>query len=130
MNKKTNTNPLLGLIGIWKGSKGIDLAPMPEVDENNPYYETLTIEPVDIEIDNAEEQELRTVKYYQIVKEIETDEVSHSESGFWIWDKNEDKIMSALSIPRGLSLLAGGNFKKTNSDELIIRVSSNIGDPN
>lgn len=68
----------------------MDLTPEPEVDENNPYYETLIIEPVDMEIEKAEEQELRTVKYYQYVKEIETDDVSHSEVGFWIcWDKTK-----------------------------------------
>lgn len=36
MNKKIKTNPLIGLIGIWEGDKGVDLAPKPKVDENNP----------------------------------------------------------------------------------------------
>ena len=103
-------NPLKHLIGTWKGDKGIDLAPKPDEDETNPYYETLIIEPVDIEIENAEEQELRTVKYYQYVKEIETGDVSHSETGFWIWDKETDSIMCAFAIPRGVSVLAGGKF--------------------
>ena len=44
-------NPLAKLIGTWKGEMGVDIAPKTEVDENNPYYETLMIEPVDIEIE-------------------------------------------------------------------------------
>lgn len=122
-----NKNPLLHLIGTWKGDKGIDLAPKPDEDERNPFYETLIIEPVDIEIENAEEQELRTVRYYQYVKEIETDDVSHAETGFWIWDKENNTIMNSFAIPRGISVLAGGNVAQ-NGDELTFSVSSKSGD--
>jgi hypothetical protein len=130
MNDEKRTSPLLGLLGVWTGEKGIDLAPKPEEDENNPYYETLIIEPVDIDIENAEEQELETVKYYQYIKEIETHDVSHSETGYWIWDKQNDSIMCALAIPRGLSLLAGGEFYKEENGEIVYNVSSNIEDSN
>jgi hypothetical protein len=130
MNDESNISPLNQLIGIWKGDKGMDIAPKPDEDENNPYYETLIIEPVDIDIENAEEQELLTVKYYQYVKEIETGDVSHSETGYWIWDKNEGTIMCAFVIPRGLSLLASGEFKISNQGALMINVSSSIDDPN
>ena len=126
----TKSNPLVGLIGTWKGDKGLDLAPKPDVDEKNPYYEVLIIEPVDIEVENAGEQELTTVKYYQYVREIETDDVSHAETGFWIWDNNTDTIMCAFAIPRGLSVLAGGGFKKSDNGKLIFNVSSSLDDPN
>lgn len=121
-------SPLAKLIGTWKGDKGIDLAPKPELDESNPYYETLTIEPVDIEIENAEEQELLAVRYNQIVREKANDEVSHSETGYWIWDKNEHTIMNSFSIPRGMSVLAGGEIKLTDK-ELQIRVAVKENDP-
>jgi len=130
MNENKRSSPLTGLIGIWKGDKGIDLAPKPEEDENNPYYETLTIEPVDIEIENAEEQELTAVRYHQIVREKANDEVSHSETGYWIWDNNEDTIMCAFSIPRGVSLLAGGSYIKADNDKLVFNVKAELNDPN
>ncbi len=117
-------NPLLGLIGTWEGNKGIDLAPKPDEDENNPYYETLTFELVDIDLDNAEEQELFAIRYTQTVREIANDKVSHSEAGFWIWDKNENTIMNSFSIPRGLSVLAGGTFQNTQSNSTIIKVEA------
>lgn len=115
-------NPLTKLVGIWKGEKGIDKAPKPEIDENNPYYETLVITPVDIEIENAEEQELLAVRYHQVVREKSNDKVSHDETGYWIWDKNENTIMNSFSIPRGVSVLAGGEIESAN-DELKLDVS-------
>lgn len=110
---KTTTNPLAKLIGIWKGNTGIDLAPKPTEDENNPYYEVLTITPVDIAIENAEEQELTAVEYHQIVREKSNDKVSHSETGHWIWDKDNNTIMNGFSIPRGVCVLATGAFEAT-----------------
>ena len=50
MNAENNKrSPLNRLIGVWKGDKGIDLAPKPEIDESNPYYETIVFEAVDID---------------------------------------------------------------------------------
>lgn len=115
-------NPLTGLIGTWKGNKGIDLAPKPDEDENNPYYETLIIEPVDTDIENAEEQELTTVRYHQEVREIANDKISHSESGYWIWDINEQSIMCAFSIPRGVSMVCGGTYEAGENDSLTFQV--------
>lgn len=129
MNNQVKTNPLIGLIGTWKGDKGTDLAPKPEEDENNPYYEILVIEAIDMEISNAEEQELTAVRYHQTVFEKETDEMSHSETGFWIWDNLSDTIMCAFSIPRGVSLLAGGTYEKSAGGETTIQVSSKLDDP-
>lgn len=106
--QKNKRSPLNGLIGVWKGDKGIDLAPKPEVDEKNPYYETIVFEAVDIDIENAGEQELLAVRYHQRVTEIESGDVSHDETGYWIWDKEEDTIMLTFSIPRGVCVLANG----------------------
>ncbi len=118
----------MGLIGKWEGNKGTDLAPKPIEDETNPYYETLVIEAIDMEISNAEEQELTAVRYYQTVHEKETDEMSHSETGFWIWNNNSNSIMCAFSIPRGVSLLCGGIYEKLNG-ELSFKVSAQANDP-
>jgi hypothetical protein len=122
-------NPLLKLIGTWKGNQGIDLAPKPDEDENNPYYETLTIEFLDSEVENAEEQELLAVIYKQEVREKANDKISHSETGYWLWDKNTNKIMNSFIIPRGVCVLASGEVKN-DGDELIFSVKANIDDDN
>ena len=120
-------SPLAKLLGTWKGNLGIDLAPKPDEDENNLYYEILVIEPVDIDIENAEEQELLAVRYNQIVREKSNDKVSHSETGYWIWNEKEKTVMNSFSIPRGLSVLAGGDVK-FEDNELRINVSVKEGD--
>lgn len=122
-------NPLIGLIGTWKGNKGTDLAPKPEEDENNPYYETLIIEAVDMEITNAEEQELTAVRYRQTVHEKETDEMSHSEAGFWIWDNDSGAILCSFAIPRGVSVVAEGGFENSAGGEILFKVSTNPENP-
>jgi len=130
MSNEAKQNPLIGLIGKWEGDKGTDLAPKPEEDENNPYYETLVFEAIDMEISNSEEQELIAVKYHQTVYEKESNEMSHSETGFWIWDCNSDTIMCAFSIPRGLSLLCGGTSEKWKDGGILFHVSAQADDPN
>ncbi len=122
-------NPLNKLIGIWTGNKGMDIAPEDGGQEENPYYETLTIEPVDIEIENADEQNLLAVRYHQVVTEIADEEVSHDESGYWIWDKDKNTIMNSFSIPRGICVLAGGTHKEPTENKLSIEVSANLDDP-
>jgi len=130
MSEEIKQNPLIGLIGIWEGDKGTDLAPKPEEDENNPYYETLDVKAIEMEISNAEEQELTAVRYHQTVHEKETGEMSHSETGFWIWDNNSDSIMCAFSIPRGVSLLCGGTYEKSDDGNISFAVSAQADDPN
>lgn len=123
---KNIENPLVALIGIWKGEMGVDIAPKPEADENNPYYEVLTIEPIDLEVENAEEQELLAVRYHQVVREKANDKVSHSETGYWLWDKNENTIMNSFSIPRGVTILAGGEVTFINNElKLEVAVAEN-----
>lgn len=128
---KNKQSPLNRLIGVWKGDKGIDHAPKPDIDENNPYYETLVFEAVDIDIENAGEQELLAVRYHQRVTEIESGDVSHDETGYWIWDEEADTVMLTFSIPRGVCVLANGKAEKTNadSDEIIIKVETDEKTP-
>lgn len=120
-----NANPLAGLIGTWKGDKGTDLAPKPIEDENNPYFETLTFEVVDIDIENAGEEELISVRYHQTVTEKESGDISHDETGYWIWNKNKNEIVLAFAIPRGVSVVAQGSIQN-NENEIIFNVSANL----
>jgi hypothetical protein len=132
MSGKNDDNPLLNLIGVWKGDKGTDLAPKPVEDEKNPYYETLTIETVDIDIENAGKQQLIAVRYHQTVTEKASGDVSHDETGYWIWNKEDGAIMLAFAIPRGVSVLASGQFERlgNDSDEIKIQVSAKLNSAN
>lgn len=124
-----NTNPLELLLGIWKGDKGIDLAPKPVVDESNPYFETLTFERVNIDIENAGEEELLAIRYHQSVTEIESGDVSHDETGYWIWNQNKNEIVLAFAIPRGVSVVAHGSIQRI-ENEIVIHVAANLDTDN
>ncbi len=99
--------PLECLLGTWTGDSGEDVAPEPDGDENNPYYETLTFEAAG-DVTNAEEQVLAVVRYHQLVSRISTGKVFHDQVGYWLWDKSSGQVMQTLTIPRGVTLLAGG----------------------
>ncbi|NKB20709.1 MAG: DUF1794 domain-containing protein [Alphaproteobacteria bacterium] len=99
--------PLTGLIGVWKGDKGIDIAPEPDGTENNPYYETITYTAIG-DVENAEEQLLTCLHYTQVVQRKSNDKVFHHQTGYWMWDAAAKIVMHSLQIPRAVSVLAGG----------------------
>ena len=101
--------PLTGLIGTWTGNKGIDLAPEPDGVEHNDFYETITFTAAD-DLSNAEEENLSAVHYVQKVRRITNDKVLHQETGYWIWEHGTNNVIHSLTIPRGICVLAGGDF--------------------
>lgn len=99
--------PLAGLIGTWKGDKGMDIAPEPDGTEENPFYETILFEAIG-DVTNAESQLLAAVRYHQVVCRKSDDKVFHNETGYWMWDAKTDTIMHSFTIPRGVCVIAGG----------------------
>lgn len=121
--------PLIELIGDWYGDKGMDVAPEPDGAENNPYYETINFTAIG-DVTNAESQILAAVHYRQIVKRKSDDEVFHHETGYWMWDADAEIIMHSLTIPRAVSVLAGGNHngERTGDGSFILEVSARQND--
>lgn len=117
--------PLTELIGVWKSDKGLDVAPEPDGAEENPYYETITFTAVG-DVTNAGSQVLAAIHYRQIVQRKSNDEVFHDETGYWIWDAKAGIIMHSLTIPRAVSVLAGGNHNGEKEDDgrTILEVSA------
>jgi hypothetical protein len=121
--------PLSELIGVWKGDKGLDVAPEPDGAENNPYYETITFTPAD-DVTNAESQVLAAIHYRQIVQRKSNDKVFHDETGYWMWDADAGIVMHSLTIPRAVSVIAGGtwNGERTADGSITLEVSAQIND--
>ena len=44
VKEEVDYGPLAALVGTWKGDDGMDVAPEPDDDERNPYYETIVFE--------------------------------------------------------------------------------------
>ncbi|VAX09899.1 hypothetical protein MNBD_GAMMA25-1355 [hydrothermal vent metagenome] len=126
----SNTNdidygPLSVLPGVWKGDKGMDVAPDPDGREENPYYETITFSAIG-DVTNAESQTLVALHYRQIVQRKSNDGIFHDETGYWMWDAEAGVIMHSLNIPRAVSLLAGGshNGKQDKDGSFVLEVSA------
>ena len=114
--------PLTGLIGQWYGDSGMDIAPEEDGDDHNPYYETLLFEAAG-DVDNAETQELSIVRYHQVVARKRNDKVFHNESGYLLWDADNEALMLTFSIPRGVAIVANGRVE-TWSSGLVLEFSA------
>lgn len=121
--------PLTGLIGSWTGAEGVDIAPEPDGEENNPYFETITFEPIG-DVSNAETQRLVGLRYHQSVTRKSTGKVFHDETGYWLWDAENETLMHSLTIPRAVCVLAGGHYtgEKDADGRLIFHVEARIDD--
>ena len=124
----TDYGPLTTLVGTWQGDKGLDIAPEPDGIENNPYYETITFSAIG-DTTNAESQILAALHYRQIVKRKSNNKVFHEETGYWMWDAERELVMHSLTIPRAVSLLAGGNASTTDDGSVQLTVNAALNDP-
>ncbi len=119
--------PLSCLIGTWRGRSGTDVAPEPDGPEASAFYETITIEAAG-DVDNADEQELMILRYHQAVYRKSNDKHLHDQVGYWLWDKASGEVVQTLSIPRAVTLLAGGTAT-VEGNTTTIEVASTDGDP-
>ena len=126
--KGLDYGPLAGLIGTWKGDKGMDISPEPDGTETNPFYETIVFEAAG-DVENAESQVLTCVRYQQTVQRKSDDEVFHNQVGYWMWDAAAGIVMHSLTIPRAVCVLAGGEVDDAASvdREVTLRVSAELG---
>lgn len=123
--------PLTGLIGMWAGDKGIDVAPEPDGEETNPYFETITFTAAG-DVTNAESQTLSAVHYRQVVQRKSNNKVFHDETGFWMWDAQTNTVMHSLVIPRAVGVLAGGTYNGETdaAGRIVIKVAAKADDEN
>jgi hypothetical protein len=121
--------PLTGLIGSWKGDKGMDVAPEPDGTEENPYWETLDFEAIG-DVTNAESQTLTVLRYQQVVRRKSNDEIFHDQCGYWMWDAATQTVAHSLAIPRAVCVVAGGRYSAPAkaSGPVVLEVAAKLGD--
>ncbi len=117
--------PLAGLIGTWKGDKGMDISPEPDGQSDSPYFETIVYE-AGGDVTNAEAQTLAIVPYHQVVSRHSNGEVFHDERGYWLWDSASQVVMHSLVIPRAVAVLAGGVYGGS-TDPIELDVAAELG---
>ncbi len=118
--------PLAPLIGKWSGNKGIDKAPDNQANlDESKFTDELTFTLAG-SAENAEEQELVSVKYHHVVKRAENGLIFHDQIGHWIYEPSTETIMHSLTIPRGVCVLAGGKYQNLDG-ESIFEVEAQAG---
>ncbi|MCG8316770.1 MAG: heme-binding beta-barrel domain-containing protein [Pseudomonadales bacterium] len=123
-----NYGPLAGLVGTWKGDRGIDIAPEPDGTERSPYYETIVFEAAG-DVDNAETQVLTVVRYHQAVFRKSNDKQFHDQVGYLTWEESTGVITHSFVIPRGVGVVAGGKVISEDAGKITIKVDAADGDP-
>ena len=104
--------PLFQLIGRWSGNKGLDVAPDAAANPDKSAYSDELIVTPSGPAENAEEQQLVSVKYHHLVRKKATGRIFHDQIGHWIYEASTGLIMHSLTIPRGVCILAGGSIRK------------------
>jgi len=121
--------PLAGLLGTWRGDKGVDTSPEPDGSEVSPFYETITFEAAG-NATNAETQTLAVLCYHQAVFRKSNDQQFHDQVGYWMWDAEAKIVMQSITIPRAVCVLAGGTFAlgDVGADKVVLEVAAKLGD--
>lgn len=103
--------PLAGLIGEWEGSEGLDIAfhNAKGAVGQTPYRERVTFEAFG-PVDNGK-QRLYGLDYRMAAWRPGEDSPFHTEIGYWLWDAEGGHVMRCFMVPRGTTLIAGGNAK-------------------
>ncbi|MDF1817907.1 MAG: heme-binding beta-barrel domain-containing protein [Immundisolibacteraceae bacterium] len=130
MSDEMDLGPLEELIGVWSGDKGVDRVPEPQGANENPYNETITYVLVGNH-KNADSQRLAVVRYHQEVIHQVSGAKIHDESGYWMWEAATGTVMNSIIIPRGVCVLAGGQFNGEfdESGKLVLAVESSLDHP-
>ncbi len=116
--------PLAVLEGVWEGDKGADVAPDDDRTqvERNAFRERMIFEPTGL-VENHE-QSLYGLRYSKVAWRLGADEPFHEEVGYWLWDPNARQVMLTFNIPRGITVLAGGNAEP---DAKSFRLEAEVG---
>ena len=110
--------PLAQLIGRWVGNRGLDVAPDSDANPDKTGFSDEIVYTVSGPSENAEEQNLVSVRYHHVVRKLENGRIFHDQIGHWIYEKSTNAIMHSLSIPRAVCLLAGGTYQEENGVSL------------
>jgi len=100
--------PLGALVGIWEGNEGLDISSSPErTPMETRYRERAVFEPMG-RVENHE-QTLFGLRYSTTAFRLGASDAFHEELGYWLWDAGEGQVMRCFLVPRGVTILAGGD---------------------
>ena len=99
--------PLKNMVGTFEGIIGDDTAPSDDRGtETNKYREVIVFTHILPAVNH--EQTLYTLRYHQQAFRHGEEFPFHDQVGYWHWDPKAKQVMQSLTIPRGMTVLAGG----------------------
>lgn len=101
--------PLEALIGEWEGDEGIDVSFNNEQGRvvETPFREKTSMKPFG-PVENGK-QSLYGLDYRTAAWRGDEENPFHTEVGYWLWDGADGVVMRCFMIPRGSTVLAGGD---------------------
>jgi hypothetical protein len=112
--------PLAALAGAWEGSEGLDSSwsHAEGAVRETLFREQVTFDPLG-PVGNGTQVlyglDYRTLAY----REGESDPF-HTEIGYWLWDADAGQVMRCFMVPRGETLIAGGDAT-ADASELVMQ---------
>jgi hypothetical protein len=118
--------PLGALVGDWQGDGGLDSSYHHAEGEvgGTPYLEKVTFKPFG-PVDNGR-QHLYGLDYKSAMWRNDEENPFHTEVGYWLWDGATGEVLRSFSVPRGISVLAGG---QADADATSFTLKAAVGDP-
>lgn len=100
--------PLEAMVGTWKGDQGLDVSHSHDVGKviETPYREEMSFSAFG-PVDNGR-QHLYGLDYRTMAWRIGEEDAFHMEVGYWLWDSATNTVMRCFMVPRGSTILAGG----------------------
>jgi len=124
MSETSNLGPLAALVGTWEGAEGLDVSYSHERGkiQETPYRERATFEPFG-PVDNGS-QTLWGLDYRTSAWREGEDDPFHTEVGYWLWDGAAGQVMRCFMLPRGSTVLAGGD---ATADATELTMAADVG---
>ena len=119
-----NLGPLRRMAGVWRGETGLDVKPKAEGPKSQAYVERMELQPID-PVTNGP-QLLYGLRYLTLITKPEQIKTYHEQVGYWLWEPATGTVMHTLSIPRGMTAMAGGKVDAS-ADEF--EIAARLGDP-
>ncbi len=94
------------MAGIWQGQRGLDVKPKVEGPKKQAYVERMELQPIDPQTNGP--QLLYGLRYHTHVVKPEQIKTYHEQVGYWLWEPATGSVIHTLSIPRGMTAMAGG----------------------
>jgi len=101
-----NLGPLRGMAGVWQGQRGLDVKPKAEGPKKQAYVERMELQPIDPQTNGP--QLLYGLRYHTHIVKPEQVKTYHEQVGYWLWEPATETVIHTLTIPRGMTAMAGG----------------------